>query len=309
MAFQITISYIYLIVACITALFAFTALMIAAIYRKRCFNFPTLLACNTILGVFIYGITHISMCAYMIVWDQQTVPKADALCSVRAYFYHTSVAFIHHSFIIQAIEKYLKIRGVHFFDSPIRKLVLVMPQWIFDFCLILPILLTGNLEKPNMDNLCFIKLSRPDLLFSMGALSFFITDVTVITLYRLLVRFVRLTSAKVATNRKVRMERELTMVRRILMLNGLLVLLGSPVLIFNIIVSVRIDIVPQYTLRCLMLFMNLPMILLVIVICLQTPRLHESCVECYKSITKAVCGARVRIQPSIDTTQTIAHTI
>ncbi|CAF1026179.1 unnamed protein product [Rotaria sordida] len=44
----------------------------------------------------------------MLNFDQQSVPKIDSLCSLRAYIHYCSIACIHHSLILQALEKYLK---------------------------------------------------------------------------------------------------------------------------------------------------------------------------------------------------------
>ncbi|CAF1341059.1 unnamed protein product [Rotaria sordida] len=124
----------------------------------------------------------------MLNFDQQSVPKIDSLCSLRAYIHYCSIACIHHSLILQALEKYLKVRRIMFLNSQIRKMGIVLIQWIFDFTFTLPIFLTGNMVKMIIDNLCFISLSRLDLLLYTGVTIYILSDIVLAVIYRLLVR-------------------------------------------------------------------------------------------------------------------------
>ncbi|CAF1398512.1 unnamed protein product [Rotaria sordida] len=123
----------------------------------------------------------------MLNFDQQSVPKIDSLCSLRAYIHYCSIACIHHSLILQALEKYLKVRRIMFLNSQIRKMGIVLIQWIFDFTFTLPIFLTGNMVKMIIDNLCFISLSRLDLLLYTGVTIYILSDIVLAVIYRLLV--------------------------------------------------------------------------------------------------------------------------
>lgn len=303
MVYQIVFSYIYLIVACVTFIAASAALTIAFIYRKRCFNFPTFVALNTILGVFIFSAIGIALCGYMIVWDQQQVPNIDYLCQFRAYLTHSTGGFIHHTFILQAVQRYLKVRRIHVFNNPIRKALLFVTQWIFSYTYILPVLLTGNMVKPKVDNLCFITLTKPYVIIPIAIASYFLTDVIVITLYRRLVNYIRQVSSIITANRRARIQRELILVRRIIMLNGMLVLVGSPVIACLILSLLPGNLLPYYCLRIILLLINLPMTYLVIVLCMQTPSLHQSFIECFKLVTNKMGITRNRIEPTTNATR------
>ncbi|CAF4818625.1 unnamed protein product, partial [Rotaria sp. Silwood1] len=124
----------------------------------------------------------------MLTFDQQSVPTIDSLCPLRAYIHYCSIACVHHSLILQALEKYLKIRRIKFLNSQTRKMTIVLSQWIFDFTLTLPIFLTNNMVKLTIDNLCFISLSRLDLLLYTGGIIYVLSDIVLAVVYRLLVR-------------------------------------------------------------------------------------------------------------------------
>lgn len=142
-AFKIVINHIYL-VATITFVTAFAVSTVVIIYKKRFFNYSTLFTCHTILGVLSFSTNHIATCSYIYICDQQTLPK-------RSYVFHISNAWIHHSF-----RKLCS----HCLDG----------YFISFFCL--PLFVIGNLVEPKIDNLCFVSLSRPDLLFSMSVIAF-----------------------------------------------------------------------------------------------------------------------------------------
>ncbi|CAF1223797.1 unnamed protein product [Adineta steineri] len=173
----------------------------------------------------------------MFIWDQYQVPKIDLLCPLRAYFHHSIMACIHHSFILLAIERFCKIRQVKFLKTQRQKICLVLFQWIFDFTFALPVLLTGNMVKVESDNFCFVTLTRVDLVLYLGIVAFLLTNITLSIIYRSLVRHVRQASAKLNNNQQVRMQRDLTMVRRIVLLNSQLALIGIPVLVLIILAT------------------------------------------------------------------------
>ncbi|UJR20009.1 hypothetical protein I4U23_023143 [Adineta vaga] len=250
-------------------------LTLAFLYRHRCFNFPTLLACNTALAVLINSANHIATAVYMFIWDQYLVPDMDSLCALRAYLQHSTVTCIYHSFILLAIEKYNKVIGIRFLNTKHRKICLVLFQWIFDFTFDLPVLVTGNMTKLSFDNVCFVKLTRLDLSLYMAGVSFLLTDIVLSIIYRLLVRHVRQVSARLDNNRQMRMQRDLTMVRRIILLNLQLIIVGIPVLIVVVFSIVRVDLVPNKFMRVILLMTILPYSPLLIILLLLTPNLQE----------------------------------
>ena len=233
-------------------------LTIATIYRHRCFTFPTLLTCNTALATLLYSTSNLATATYMFVWDQQTIPNIDSLCPLRAYLHHSTIASIHHSFILQDIERYCKIRRITFLNSQRRKICIVLVQWILDFTFGLPVLLTGNMKKVTSDNLCFVSFSRLDLIFYLGGVTFVLSDITLSVIYHSLVSHVRQVSSRIRSDRQIQMRRSLIMVRRIVLLNSQLALVDIPALIFIIINAVRTDLLPYKSMRAILLLMSLP---------------------------------------------------
>jgi hypothetical protein len=280
MDFPSIINRIYIFVSCLDCVIAFAFLALAFIYRRRCFNFPTLLACNTALAVLFSSANHIAIAVYMFIWDQYLTPNIDSLCALRAYLHHSTIACVHHSFILLAIERYCKIRQYTFLKTHRRKICFVLFQWIFDFTFDLPPFITGNMVKLASDNLCFIILTRLDLVLYLAGVSFLLTDVTLSIIYRLLVRHVRQASARLNNNQQVRMQRDLTMVRRIVLLNSQLAIIGIPVLVVIILTIIRADLLPNKTMRILFLMSNLPFSPMLIILLYLTPDLRQSLIEC-----------------------------
>ncbi|CAF4894372.1 unnamed protein product, partial [Rotaria sp. Silwood1] len=73
------------------------------------------------LAIFLYAANNIAVAVYMLIWDQQSVPNIDSLCTLRAFIDYSAIASVHHSFILQAIEKYFKIRKIKSLDTQSRK--------------------------------------------------------------------------------------------------------------------------------------------------------------------------------------------
>ncbi|CAF1462137.1 unnamed protein product [Adineta steineri] len=280
MDFPSIINRIYIFISCLDFTTAFAILILVSFYRRRCFNFPTLLACNTALAVLLSSANHIAIATYMFIWDQYVEPKIDSLCAFRAYFHHCTIAWVHHSFILLAIERFCKIRQFTFLKNQQRRICVVLFQWIFDFSFPLPVFITGNMIKLASDNACFVSLTRLDLIFYMAAVSFLLTDIILGIIYRLLVRHVRQASARLNNNQQVRMQRDLTVVRRIVILNSQLVVIAIPVVVVIILASIRADLLPNKIMRVLFLLSNLPYTPMLIILLFLTPDLRQSFIDC-----------------------------
>ncbi|CAF1181772.1 unnamed protein product [Adineta ricciae] len=280
MDFPTIINRIYLFVSSLNFTVAFGFLALAALYRHRCFNFPTFLACNTALAVLLNSANHLAIGVFMLIWDQYEYSTVDSLCPLRAYFHHSTIAWIHHSFILLAVDRYCKIRQVTLLKSHISKICIVICQWIFDFTFDLPALVTGNMPKLATDNICFVALTRLDFVLYMAAVSFLLTDISLSIIYRLLVRHIRDASSKFNSNQQVRMQRDLTVVRRIVLLNSQLFVVGIPVLVLIILTIIRVDLLPHKFMRTLLVMSNLPYSPMLVILLLQTPDLRQSLIEC-----------------------------
>ncbi|UJR06885.1 hypothetical protein I4U23_011174 [Adineta vaga] len=295
MDFTSIINRLYIIFSSWDFCVAFAFLTLALIYRHRCFNYPTLLACNTAFAVLFNSANHFSIGIYMLIWDQYENPKIDSLCSLRAYFHHSSIASIHHSFILLALERFCKIRNLTLLKNRYRKISMVLIQWLFDFTFPLPVFITGNMPKVQSENACFVILTRPDLVLVLAGTAFLLTDISLSIIYRLLIRHMRQISSRLNNNQQMKMQRDLTVVRRIVLLNSQLAVAGIPVLIHITLILIRSDLLPPRTTRIIFFMASLPLSPMLIILLYFTPDLRQSCIECGK---KLKFGRLTRIAPA-----------
>ena len=301
MDFASVICTIYMFTCCSTCLIACAFLAMAIINRHRCFIFTTLLTCNTALATLLFSATNLAATTYMLLWDKQAVPAVDSLCPIRAYFHHSTIACIHHSFVLQAIEKYCKIKGITFLHSRRRKICFVLAQWILDFTFGLPVLLTGNMTKVISDNLCLVSFFRLDLIFYLAGVTFLLSDITISVIYHSLVRHVYQASSKVHATHQTQMRRQLTIVRRIVFLNFQLALVGIPVLIFIILNTINLNLLPYKGMRVVLMIMNLPLSPMLVILFWFTPELRQSLIK-HRNQVQPFYSTRIRrVQPQSNT--------
>ena len=251
-------------------------LSIPLMNHRRCRSFSTILACNTALAALIYSATNVSSGIYILIWDQQVIPTVDALCSVRAYIYHSSIAAFHHSFVLQAIHKFCKIKGSTWLSTRCQKICFILFQWLFDFTFDLPALVTGNMVKLISDNICFVTLSKLEFVIYMSVVAYFLPDIIINVTHKLLVRYTRKVASRVNTNQERQMRRDLIVVRRIVMLNLPMAIVGIPVLIIVILTIVLQELLPHNILRIVLFTSSLPISIILIILFRYTPELRAS---------------------------------
>ncbi|CAF1258101.1 unnamed protein product [Adineta ricciae] len=299
MVVTIVVNRIFLSICIINCFVASVFLIIVLVNHHRYSSFLTLLVCNTVLGILLYSSVNFASVCYMFIWDEQVLPVVDPLCSIRAYFYHSTIAWIHHSLVLQALERYFKVRRILFFRTHTRQLGFILIQWLFDFLFGLPVLLTGNMKKLMIDNLCFVSLNALPCVFYLAGVSFILSDITLSVIYRLLVRHVREISSRLNGNRLINMQRDLTIVHRIVLLNILLVIVGFPVLIVVICVTIRADLLPNNTVRVLIMIMNIALLLMLLVLFWITPDLRQSLINIRDRIKPLLSRKNNRVHPII----------
>ncbi|CAF3082322.1 unnamed protein product [Rotaria sp. Silwood2] len=217
----------------------------------------------------------------MFIWDQQPIFNIDSLCSLRAYIHHATIAAIHHSFILQAIEKYAKIKRLTFLNSSSGKVTIVLFQWIFDVTFSLPVYLTDNMPKFRTENVCFVSITKPAFLICMASITFLLSDITLSVLYRRLVSHVREVSTRVhSSQRRLQMRRDLAMVRRIILINSQLALVDIPAIIFILFSIIRPDLSPYKWMRLLLLSLNAALCPMLVIVFWITPNLRQSLTKC-----------------------------
>lgn len=279
MDFPSIINRIDLAACSINCIIVMCVVIIVSIGRRQCFNFPTLLTCNTALAILLFSIVNIAMAVYMHFWDQQKQPEIDDLCATRAFLHHSTIAAIHHAFTLQAIERYCKVLQIRLFNSWNRRLGIVLFQWTFDLSFAIPILLTGNMEKTKRDNMCLVSLHRLELVFYMFISSFVLSDVGLIIIYYRLVKHVRNVSANTQIHHRLHNNRDVTMVKRIVLLNAQLAAVGCPVLFIILGSAFREDLFPIKTLRVFATSINLSLSPILLVLFWSTPSLKKVLLE------------------------------
>jgi hypothetical protein len=252
MQFVILADLIIIFFCSLTCLIALIFLSTALVYHRGCFNFPTLLACNTCLASLFFASTNLAIGVYMYVWDQQIIVTEDALCPIRAYLHYTTTALMYHSYILQAVQRYCRIKGLNIINTRTRQLLLVTIQWIFGLTYDLPILFTGYLNKLLSDNMCFLPTYEAGLTMYSALLMFGIPNIVVTVLYRNLVSHVRTSSLTTTIVSQRQMNRDLTMVRRIVLLVSLLIFCGLLFCIFLVIAWIDSSRFTYYNFICIL---------------------------------------------------------
>lgn len=298
------VNLIWFIICSINLMIAVSVLIVAIAYRRRCFTFPCIFTLNTIFAFLIFSIVGIIKNVYVYLWDQQTDPVTDVFCSIRGYVYHSSIAAIHHSLVLQAIGRYAQVRQFNWFRSRKTKCSIILLQWILDFTFDLPPLITGNMVKLNSDNICFISMYRFDLVSYMACFSFLLSNVSLGILYRALVKYVNDRSTLIENQQARRIQKNVTIVRRVVFLNLQLAVFGIPVLIFTIANAIRTSLLPNKFLRILMIILNMPITPTIVLLCRFTPELVRSLLEIMKKmpfISRIAGLNRVHMNNTVET--------
>ena len=197
----------------------------------------------------MYAANNLAVAVHMFLWDQQPIVTADPLCPIRAYLHYATTALMYHSYILQAIQRYCKIKGINILSTRLRQLLIVVFQWIIGLFFYLPIFFTGYSNKILSDNLCFLPIHEASLQIYTALIMFGIPNMTISILYRRLVAHVRAHTSTSVTSSERQMNRDLTRVRRISWMISVLIFCGIPFCIFLIIGWIDPKSVPPYHLH------------------------------------------------------------
>jgi hypothetical protein len=302
MKFVVTADLIIIFFCSLTCLIALVFLLLALIYRRQCFNFPTLLACNTCVAVFVYASNNLAIAIYMLVWDQKTVVTADTLCPIRAYLHYDTTGLMYHSYILQAVQRYCRIKGINIFNTRFRQVLLVGFQWVISLSFYLPVSLTGYSSKLLSDNVCFLPVYEAGLQTYSALMMFAIPNMTITVLYRRLVAHVRANTSTTLGNRERQMNRDLTMVRRISSMVSGLIVCGIPFCIFLIIGWIHLQSVPPYQLHVAFITASASLPTTLFTLTWITPDIRKSLLHAVKKLHSqlpAVFTIANRVRPII----------
>lgn len=276
MDISLFVGIVFIAVCAGNCLLTIICLIIVIIYRKYCFNFSTLLACNTVIGILIASANMTAISVQIYIWGQPLNLQIDPLCELRGYFLHSQMAYVHYSFVLIAMDKYFIIKKINTLKTTLRKVSLCLLHWTLVFLLPLPMLLTGNIVKMSADYICIVTFSRLHLLAIQAFFTFFVPDMTLMFLYCNLVKFVRASSLRVDPSCRQRASRNLTLVRRIVQLNFLIVVTSVLSGLFIVLKTIRPDWFSSTYIRLAFILGNAAWTILIIVLFRIIPGLRRS---------------------------------
>ena len=306
MEFVVLADLIIIFFCSLTCLIALIFLSMVLVHPRRCFNFPTLLACNTCLAIFLFAGTNLAIAVQMYVWDQQIIVTADVLCPIRAYLHYATTALMYYSYILQALQRYCRIKGINIINTRTRQLILIIIQWIIAFAFDLPILLTGHLDKLLSDNMCFLPTYEAGLQVYTAGLMFGIPNIVVTVLYRNLVSYVRTSTLTTTIISQRQMSRDVTMVRRIVLLISLLIFCGIPFCTFLLIAWTDSSRLPSYHLHASFLSLNASLPIMLASLLWITPDLRQVLLSMISKVRPQpqIVFINNRVRPAFNTAPT-----
>ncbi len=239
--------------------------LLIIILDKTCHTVPMMLIGNSCLGLVMFSGDVLIMTVITLKNDFKQIDHQGSSCIVLGYLGYVFCTIMNHSFLLQAIYRYVSVVYPTrlFWQSMKFQVLLVCITWIYSFIYPLVFIFTDAIAY-NFDNqLCQIPLRISFALVFM-ILNIYLIPVSVIQLiYLKLVRYVKIMSQRVTTgNNLSRIQREIKMVRRIVIVVTILVVLCFPYTLF-VFMSFFNDI-PKYHFRIASAFIDTSLVLVLI---------------------------------------------
>jgi len=219
------------------------------------------------------------MVVYMLIWDQSEVTiKADLLCTVRGYLNYLGIAAIYHSYVLQALYRYWRVKRVTRFDSIYFRLFFIITQWILDIIIPLPVLLHGDLNEVSPgSSICAMSIFSIWVLIYVTTVIYFSSLGIILILYSQVVIHVKQKGAAVA--RQLNLNRDVILIRRIVQIVVALILCGLPVMVFFVISLFSPSSVPDYYLHFVYISVLLSIFAQMIILIIYTPSVKNYLVD------------------------------
>jgi hypothetical protein len=246
---------IIMILCTIFAVILAVICLVIIIYDKACHTVPMLLAANSILAEFIFGVVLFGMALFALENDLKQIDYPDSLCIFLGYISYVTVFLENSSYTIQAVYRYITVvyPARLFCQSARFQTLVICSTWIFGFVYPLPLLLTHEIKYIINNQICQMPIQLSFFMIYCSFCVYAIPHSITMIVYFKLVRYVQEMSKRATpVNTLNRAKSQLKMVRRIVILIFGVVILGIPYVIF-IIMSFFTD-PPKYHFRIAFLF-------------------------------------------------------
>ncbi|CAF1026700.1 unnamed protein product [Adineta steineri] len=205
------------------------------IIDKTCHTVPVMLVANSCLATLLFTSASLGMTIWSLKNDLEQISYQDSLCIFRGYFSHVTIAAQLHSYLLQAIYRYITV------IYPTRLLwqskqfqgFLIGLTWVFAFILAIPNVVTGEIQYNADNQICETPFHLSFVIIYNIIYVYFIPMNGIMSIYFKLILYVKEINKRVTpVNTVSRAERELKMVHRIVVLVSILLTLGIPYTIF-----------------------------------------------------------------------------
>ncbi|CAF0953358.1 unnamed protein product [Adineta steineri] len=205
------------------------------IIDQACHTVPVMLVANSCLAKLLFAIDLLAMVIWSLKNDVKQISYQDALCIFRGYFGHVTIAAQLHSYLLQAIYRYITVvYPMRLFWQ--RKQVqgfLIGLSWVCAFILAIPNVVTGEIQYNADNQICETPFRLSFIIIYNIIYVYFIPMNGIMSIYVKLILYVKEINKRVTpVNTVSRAQRELKMVHRIVVLVLILLILGVPYTIF-----------------------------------------------------------------------------
>ncbi|CAF1491173.1 unnamed protein product [Adineta steineri] len=280
-----------LVLNVVAAILAIFFLFFAAI-DKKCHTIPMMLTINSCLSEFILTNTLFWAGIFTLINDLQQIQHKDSLCVFRCYLIHCGCFLQGHSYLLQAIYRYIKIiyPSRLSWQSRQSQLLLIGTIWILAFVHAIPFLFFDGIVY-NVDNqVCQMVLGFYFLMIYMMFVDYILPMILIMLVYFKLLRYIKKMGKRVtSTNTLSRAQRELKMVRRAVIMITTIITVGFPFTLFMIMAF--FDSAPKYHFRIIFLFGSLSILVVMIILFQFTDSLKISIIKRIKKRSNKVLPA------------------
>ncbi|CAF0863402.1 unnamed protein product [Adineta steineri] len=194
-----------------------------------------MLVANSCLATLLFTSASLGMTIWSLKNDVKQISYQDSLCIFRGYFSHVTIAAQLHSYLLQAIYRYITVIYPTrlFWQSKQFQSFLIGLTWVFAFILAIPNVVTGEIQYNADNQICETPFHLSFVIIYNIIYVYFIPMNGIMSIYVKLILYVKEINKRVTpVNTVSRAERELKMVHRIVVLVSILLTLGIPYTIF-----------------------------------------------------------------------------
>ncbi|CAF1280407.1 unnamed protein product [Adineta steineri] len=226
-----------------------------------------MLTINSCLSEFILTNTLFWAGIFTLINDLQQIQHKDSFCVFRCYLIHCGCFLQGHSYLLQAIYRYIKIiyPSRLSWQSRQNQLLLIGTIWILAFVHAIPFLFFDGIVYNVHNQVCQMVLGFYFLMIYMRFTDYILPMILIMLVYFKLLRYVKKMSKRVtSTNTLSRAQRELKMVRRTVIMITSIITVGFPFTLFMIMSF--FDSAPKYHFRIIFLFGSASIVVIMIIL-------------------------------------------